>query len=163
MTDLGQQESSLLPVTALAVLGEYILAGAGTHLCIYSQSDSSLLSSQHTLKSQPIHGITVSDRQAHLGLILIWGGNLARFARVICDDSANTSESSKVSIQCGPLVETIDRIFDAAFSPAPPQHIDASLWTAKAGIITAHNALLQLDIETSISEQLTDIERYGSS
>ena len=131
-----QHETHRVPVTAVAFFRDgIVLAGEGNYLSIYS-ADHRRLKSVRIFESQAVHGITIDNGSATT--VLAWGGPLVRR---LCLD-LNGDGNSDISF--GGVHNVGDWILDAAF--APPSEGDMR----RAALVTAHNALLVADIDSSL-------------
>ena len=117
-------------MTALAFSKDYLFAGEGPILRIHRRHDNSLLETIKIFASQAIHGIAI-----HSDGIVVWGGHLVALYTFTSD---GTSTLKLVS-----SLEATDWILDIAISP------ELSGNKRKAALITAHNALLLLDLGDS--------------
>lgn len=112
-------------MTALAFSQDFLFAAEGPILRIHDRHDSKLFSTLKVFSSQAIHGITV-----YASGIIVWGGRLVAtydFCR-----GPNLLERRSI-------LEAIDWILDVSVSPESHKQ--------KAALVTAHNALLLLDLE----------------
>ena len=147
-------------MTALAFLKlgsrTLLLAGEGPFLRIYNYDAQQLLLAERIFKTQSLHGICtqpISNPKSggnFSGRVLIWGG------RSIClfavEDSAILEDQYHMQIQhIAKEIEADDWIFDACFSPLSYGQPKSSSITVlcKAVLVTAHNALLALNLHTS--------------
>ncbi|PSK34214.1 hypothetical protein B9Z65_8540 [Elsinoe australis] len=131
------------PVTALACSGAWLLAGEGPFLRIYSRTSITLKQSVAVFSETSIHGISLDTVDTNR--ILIWGGFYVAVLRV----QGLSSESGALTIQF--LVcptKCADWILDGQFSHIVTDHPDKNE-TYGAALVTAHNALLLLQIDSS--------------
>ncbi|KAG9698554.1 WD40 repeat-like protein, partial [Aureobasidium melanogenum] len=136
-----KHELHQVPVTALAFSKDHLFAGEGPVLRIYSRHDHELIESITVFSSQAIHGITI-----HSSGIIVWGG---RLVTLYVFTSADYSILSRFS-----SFEAADWILDIAVSP------EVSGKKQKAALITAHNALLLLELDwTTDLQELTSNSR----
>ncbi|KAI4731339.1 WD40 repeat-like protein, partial [Aureobasidium sp. EXF-10728] len=117
-----------VPVTALAFSKDYLFSGEGPILKIHSRHDSELIESITVFSSQAIHGIAICSTG-----IIVWGGRLVTCYNFVKLDQSILSRSSSL--------EAADWILDISVSPELPGQ------KQKAALITAHNALLLLEME----------------
>ncbi|KEQ59200.1 WD40 repeat-like protein, partial [Aureobasidium melanogenum CBS 110374] len=130
-----------VPVTALAFSKDHLFAGEGPILRIYRRHDNQLIESINVFCSQAIHGIAL-----HSGGIIVWGG---RLVTLYAFTSADHSLLSRLS-----SFESPDWILDIAVSP------EVSGQKQKAALITAHNALLLLELDSTTGlQELTSNSR----
>ncbi|KAI5265617.1 WD40 repeat-like protein [Aureobasidium subglaciale] len=123
-----KHELHRVPVTALALSKDHLFAGEGPVLRIHRRRDNELLLSINVFASQAIHGIAIYSEG-----IIAWGG------RVVTLYALTTNESSPLSFVSS--FEAADWILDISISPK------TSGDKQKAALITAHNALLLLDLD----------------
>lgn len=115
-------------MTALALSKDYLFAGEGTILRVHRRHDNELIQSFNVFSSQAIHGIAI-----HSDGIIVWGGRLITLF-IFCPDNDSILDRSD-------SFEAADWILDVSFSPQVPGQ------KQKAALITAHNALLLLDLD----------------
>jgi WD40 repeat protein len=129
-------------VTALAFSKDLLFAGEGPVLRIYRRYDNQLHETFDVFPSQAIHGIVVYSE----GLI-IWGGNLVASYLFTADKASLRRPAS--------FFEASDWILDISVAPETPGG------TQKAALVTAHNALLLLDLKhlTTGLQDLTSSSR----
>ncbi|TIA34858.1 WD40 repeat-like protein [Aureobasidium pullulans] len=125
-----KHELHRVPMTALAFSKDYLFAGEGPVLRIHQRHDNNLLETVKIFASQAIHGIAI-----YYDGIVVWGGRLVALYTFTSD---GTSTLELVS-----SLEATDWILDIAISP------ELSGNKRKAALITAHNALLLLDLGDS--------------
>ena len=123
-------------MTALASSGDYLLAGEGSHLKIYSRCTLGLLTSLDLFEKQSIHGIRLDPNND--STVIIWGGPLVTVLRL--SKPASDSLCPGVNHLCEPLTAP-DWILDVAFRPAD---LDSQSAETEIALVTAHNALLLL-------------------
>jgi len=114
-------------VTALALSKDYLFAGEGPILRVHRRHDNELIQSFNVFSSQAIHGIAI-----HSDGIIVWGGRLITLYIFSPDNNSVLDRSDSF--------EAADWILDISFSP------EVSGQKQKAALITAHNALLLLDL-----------------
>lgn len=114
-------------MTALALSKDYLFAGEGSILRVHRRHDNGLIQSLNVFVSQAIHGIAV-----HSEGIIVWGGRLITLYTFSPDNNSILDRSDSF--------EAADWILDISFSPQVPGK------KQKAALITAHNALLLLDL-----------------
>ncbi|KAH0370494.1 WD40 repeat-like protein, partial [Aureobasidium melanogenum] len=130
-----------VPVTALAFSKDHLFAGEGPILRIYRRHNHELIESITVFSSQAIQGITI-----HASGIIVWGG---RSITLYAFHTADHSILDRVS-----SFEAPDWILDISVSP------ELSGEKQKAALITAHNALLLLELDsTTGSQELTSNSR----
>lgn len=115
-------------MTALALSKDYLFAGEGTILSVHRRHDNELIQSFNVFPSQAIHGIAI-----HADGIIVWGGRLITLYTFSPDNNSILDQSDSF--------EAADWILDISFSPEVPGQ------KQKAALITAHNALLLLDLD----------------
>jgi WD40 repeat protein len=115
-------------VTALALSKDYLFAGEGPVLKVHRRHDNDLIHSINVFSSQAIHGIAV-----HSDGIIVWGGRLVTLYTFALDNNSLLDRSDSF--------EAADWILDISFSPKVAGQ------KQKAALITAHNALLSLDLD----------------
>jgi WD40 repeat protein len=126
-----------VPVTALAFSKDYLFAGEGPILRVHRRHDNQLIQSINVFSSQAIHGIAV-----HADGIIVWGGRLITLYTFALDDCSLLDRSDSF--------QAADWILDISFSPVVAGQ------KQKAALITAHNALLLLDLDRKSGlEELT--------
>lgn len=122
-------------MTALAFSADFLLAGEGTFLRIYSRRDEELLSSTELFIGQAIHGIVIHEGS---DCIIVWGGSSVRTLKIL---PAADDELPPVLI-VSPPARAPDWILDISFRPARTEiKTDQGI---EAALITAHNALFTL-------------------
>jgi WD40 repeat protein len=115
-------------VTALALSKDYLFAGEGPILRVHRRHDNELIQSINVFHSQAVHGIAI-----HSDGIIVWGGRLITLYTFAADNCSLLDRSDSF--------EAADWILDISFSP------EVSGRKQKAALITAHNALLLLDLD----------------
>ena len=131
-----QHEHHRVPVTALAPFRQdFILAGEGNLLKVYSTENRILLKSLPIFESQAVHGIIV-DHGAN-SKALAWGGPLVRVLLL------DLSDDKQLYIFVCEERSVHDWILDATF---PPREPGIPCVTA---VVTAHNALWTAGIHVS--------------
>jgi WD40 repeat protein len=124
-------------VTALALSKDYLFAGEGPILKVHRRHDNELIHSINVFSSQAIHGIAL-----HSDGIIVWGGRLITLYTFTLDNNSLLDHSDSF--------EAADWILDISFSPKVAGQ------KQKAALITAHNALLLLDLDQKSGlEELT--------
>lgn len=127
----------LAPVTAVAVLNEWVLFADGPICNIFSRRSSAIISSERIFAAQSIHGFALSVNHDASTTVLIWGGRLIKVVVLrIVDDQALVVEKSTV-------VGCLDWVLHASFAP---KIVDTT--NATAAIITAHNSLVLLSVHS---------------
>lgn len=116
-------------MTALAFSKDHLFAGEGPILKIYRRHDHEFIESITVFASQAIHGITV-----YSGGIIVWGGRLLTLYAFTSNDHSVLRRSSSF--------EAADWILDISVAPEVAGRIQ------KAALITAHNALLLLELDS---------------
>lgn len=114
-------------MTALALSKDYLFAGEGPILRVHRRHDNELIQSFNVFSSQAIHGIAI-----HSNGIIVWGGRLITLYTFSPDNNSVLDRSDSF--------EAADWILDISFSPEVPGQ------KQKAALITAHNALLLLNL-----------------
>ncbi|KAF2868017.1 WD domain-containing protein [Massariosphaeria phaeospora] len=133
-----------VPITALASAGPFLFAAEGPFLRIYHSQGVELLTSRRIFRAQAVHGIAVhSDSRDHLVLV-VWGGLLIRALDVYPSSLQHDSHQPRIGqIQTSPTVRAPDWILDLSFSPV----IDHGASNYRCAAVTAHNALLELELK----------------
>lgn len=121
-------------MTALELSRDYLFAGQGPVLVVYTRDGTRVLAETQVFESQVIHGIVLDNEPS---VILAWGGSLVSFLRLETD-------LHKHKLVIGSQVECPDWILHAAF-----QHSSNSGGSKAAALVTAHNALLTLTLDSS--------------
>lgn len=133
-----QHESCIVPITALAHVGDYLLVGEGQLLRVFRNSE--LLSTVRVFETQPIHGI-VCQKHSTQSNLLLWGGHH------LCP--VRFHMYPELHVQLGCVIKVQDWLLDVAFqsTAASRQEIlEATLINARAAAVTAHNSLLDISI-----------------
>ena len=131
-------------MTALASCGALLIAAEGPFLRFHHAKDSRYISSQRVFKAQAIHGIRVfSEQNAHIIKLVIWGGRLVRALEI---HLAGEGGVQSLSLCFSNIAKVSDWILDLA---PRPQRLDDDAQYQKAACVavTAHNALVQVQIE----------------
>ncbi|KAL1297845.1 hypothetical protein AAFC00_006372 [Neodothiora populina] len=124
-----------VPVTALAFSEHHLFAGQGPLLKIYNRGDNAVVQSHRVFASHAIHGIVLSGDTA-----IVWGGPFISVFRLLA-----FSEAQNV-VQPISTAQADDWILDIALCPRA--HADVH---CLAAALTAHNALLLLDLDVTSS------------
>ena len=132
-------------MTALAFCGQYLLAAEGPFLRILDHDSAVLLFTKQIFDSQTIHGIAVHDICSSTFVVIIWGGRSLRLAQLRLP-TASPVEMNNVDIWLSHITKAPDWILDFSLGPLKPQTSDNAFYHFKAAAITAHNALLGLDL-----------------
>ncbi|KAF7564952.1 WD40 repeat [Pyrenophora tritici-repentis] len=145
MSPTLHHECTRVPVTALAACGALLIAAEGPFLRFYLAKDSRYLSSVRIFKAQAIHGICVlAQDQAHVSRLVIWGGKLVRSLDV---DLAGEHGQEGLNLCVSNIARASDWILDLA--PRPKRLEDDRQYTTGTCVaVTAHNALLQVTVES---------------
>jgi len=132
-------------VTALASCGALLIAAEGPFLRFYLAKDSRYLSSVRIFKAQAVHGICVfAQDQAHASRLVIWGGRLVRSLDV---NFVGEHDQAGLSLCFSNVAKASDWILDLASRPTSLED-DGRYSTDTCVAVTAHNALLQVTVES---------------
>jgi len=136
-------------VTALASCGALLIVAEGPFLRFHHAKDSRYISSKRVFKAQAVHGIRVfSEENAHIIKLVIWGGRLVRALEI---HLAGQIGVQGLSLCFSNIAKASDWILDLA--PRPKSLDDDSQYHKAACIaVTAHNALVQVEIEQRKSD-----------
>ncbi|KAF2085098.1 WD40 repeat-like protein, partial [Saccharata proteae CBS 121410] len=138
-------ECARVPVTALTLAGQYLLAAEGPFLRIFDKEGNRSHGSLQIFKTQAIHGLVVCEQSAAKDLVVLaYGGTFLRLIRLDpgVDEGLENPSSTLGPVTCGP-----DWILDVA----PPFVTDGSLPEGFSTIaVTAHNGLLQIENESPV-------------
>ncbi|KAI4637537.1 uncharacterized protein J4E88_002007 [Alternaria novae-zelandiae] len=138
-----------VPVTALASCGALLIAAEGPFLRFHHASDSRYISSERVFKAQAIHGIRVfSEEHAHVIKLVIWGGRLVRALEI---DFADQVGQQGLSLCFSNVAKASDWILDLAPRPKGLDD-DAQYHKGSCIAVTAHNALLHVEMEQRTSD-----------
>lgn len=128
-------------MTALALLGRFLLAGEGPFLRCFDSRSSELLATVRVFQDQSIHGITTQDFHNEAASFVVWGGSSVRLGCISMKQRCQ--EQSEL-----PQVE-----MDSSTIEAPDWILDLSVVSSstnggenlRAAAISAHNALFLLE------------------
>ncbi|ORY19821.1 WD40-repeat-containing domain protein [Clohesyomyces aquaticus] len=147
MSPVLQHEHTLVPVTALATHDPLLYAGEGPYLRLYQTKNNYFLSTKQVFKSQSIHGVRVLPKSTHHVILILWGGFLVRALEIKISASDGGDQLEIESLQLSPTVRASDWILDLSIcSHDNPK--SSALTEAVCAAVTAHNALLELTIES---------------
>ncbi|RVX68486.1 hypothetical protein B0A52_07909 [Exophiala mesophila] len=153
-----------LPVTALKPVeigSEFLLvAGSGPWLHVYDQNSRQVLR-QQIFPCQPIHGIDAIEVTPLAGdpkhiSILIWGGRWLRYGELSLFPERQRLPNH-VILELSDLFDAKDWILKAVSVTTTSLHT-APNTSSTFFLLTAHNALLRLKINSHSSRQATQIE-----
>ncbi|KIV94460.1 hypothetical protein PV10_02226 [Exophiala mesophila] len=153
-----------LPVTALKPVeigSEFLLvAGSGPWLHVYDQNSGQVLR-QQVFPCQPIHGIdaievtTPAGDSKHIS-ILIWGGRWLRYGELSVLPE-HQSLPNHVILELSDLFDAKDWVLKAVSVTTTSLHT-APHNSSTFFLLTAHNALLRLKINSHSGRQATQFE-----
>lgn len=139
-------------MTALASVGPFLLAAEGPFLRIYNSHHSgafTLLGTRRIFNDHAIHGISLERDQTFPDVLLaVWGGPLIRFLKI---DLSTKIELVVESLQLSVVTRAPDWILDLSFGPVNPAEVPRAN-VAICAAVTAHNALIELTIHLSSSQ-----------
>lgn len=132
-------------MTALASCGALLVAAEGPFLRFYHAKDSRYIASKRVFRAQTVHGISVyAEDHDHTTKLVIWGGRLVRAIRVALAYSSDGPDA--LTVLLSGIGKAPDWILDLA--PRPISLEDEAVYQRSSCVaVTAHNALLQIDIE----------------
>ncbi|KAL6712577.1 WD repeat-containing protein 6 [Coniothyrium glycines] len=145
MSPILRHECTRAPITAAASCAGFLVAAEGPFLRFYSEVDACYISSQRIFKSQAVHGITVCPQQSpYVIRLVVWGGRLVRALEVDIADKDTVLDKSNLLLS--DIAAAPDWILD--LSPCPSNLIDGAVQPkAASAAVTAHNALLSIEID----------------
>ncbi|KAE8824615.1 hypothetical protein PTNB85_09379 [Pyrenophora teres f. teres] len=145
MSPTLHHECTRVPVTALASCGALLIAAEGPFLRFYLAKDSRYLSAVRVFKAQAVHGIcALAQDQAHASRLVIWGGKLVRSLDI---DLAGEYGQEGMNLCLSNIARASDWILDLAPRPKSLED-DRQYVTGTCVAVTAHNALLQVTVES---------------
>ncbi|OCL04886.1 WD40 repeat-like protein, partial [Glonium stellatum] len=158
-------ECARVPVTALAFCGQYLLAAEGPFLRIFDHDSAIVVLTKQIFDSQTIHGIAVHSKCSSAIIFVVWGGRSLRLARLRLSAASPSLEADRnhIDIWLSHVTEVADWILDFTFGPLIPQKPNTAPHHFKAAVITAHNALLELEISYHDDSQPTSFHSNGDS
>jgi hypothetical protein len=131
-------------VTAIASCGVLLVAAEGPFLRFYHAKDSRFIASKRVFKSQAVHGISVySEEYDDVTIIVVWGGRLIRAIEV--NVASTVRAEVQLDVRLSEVVKAPDWILDLA--PRFSSLEEAAYQTGACVAVTAHNALVQVNIE----------------
>ncbi|KAF1827915.1 WD40 repeat-like protein [Dissoconium aciculare CBS 342.82] len=146
-----QHENYRVPVTALAYWSDdVLLVGQGTHLRAYDTRTQARLCDHSVFATQAIHGISIHHGSSN-PIILVRGGQLITIL------IASRLPTGEFSVEQSAVYQSPDWVLDATFSPA------INGCTARAALVTAHNALTICDLSCEPLCARLDIAIPGSN
>ena len=151
LSTILQHEALRVPVTALAFDEEYLFSAQGPFLKIHSKSDAALLHVCRVFDSQAIHGIVPSR---HGGVLIVWGG------RSISIYHFEPNGDSPI-LHHRTILTAQDWVLDISLSPYTAVTSDHS--RPSAAVLTAHNALLLLELGPADGTELTLVHLTSTS
>lgn len=121
-------------MTALAFSEQYLFAGQGPYLKVHRREDARLLETHAVFASQAVHGFVVSGTT-----IVVWGGHFISIYTF-------SPKASKTVLDPTPIatLRAEDWILDVSVSPYANSGVENAC--PLAAVLTAHNALLILDL-----------------
>lgn len=132
-------------MTALASCDALLIAAEGPFLRFYLAKDSRYLSSIRVFKAQAIHGICVfAQERANASRLIIWGGRLVRGLEV---KFAGKHGEENLSSSFSNIARASDWILNLALRPKKLDD-DSQHFIGTCVAVTAHNALLQVKVES---------------
>lgn len=121
------------------------MAAEGPFLRFYRAKDFEYVASRRVFKAQSVHGISVyaeEHNQSHVTKLVVWGGRLVRALEVI----SSGLDFGDLDVHLSVVARAPDWILD--LTPRPIDLEDEAVYHAGTCVaVTAHNALLQVDIE----------------
>ena len=148
-------------MTALAFLTfgsrTLLLAGEGPFLRFYEQDTHRCLLSERIFRSQAIHGICTESKcgcKPPFNRVVIWGGRSV--CHVIVDYTwTHPGRYDPHLRQTARDIQADDWIFDVCFVHVVSNGLAAPspTYTCKAVLVTAHNALLALNLQTDPNDE----------
>jgi hypothetical protein len=141
-------------VTAIASCGVLLVAAEGPFLRIYHAKDSRFLASKRVFKAQTVHGISIySEEYDDVIKIVTWGGRLLRALEI--NVVPTVGGEIQLHVHLSEVAKAPDWILDLA--PRFSSLEEAAYQTGACVAVTAHNALVQVNIERQYAE--VDIDR----
>ncbi len=145
------------PVTALSFYesgsGTFILAGEGPYIEVYERLSSQLLFRTRVFDSQAVHGIAVAKSplfQTDYSTIIVWGGSKICVYTI----TVNSEKPYKLSLKaCIPEFSAPDWVLDCSWALSHIDEAQVPRRSRQAFLITAHNALLCLELEDTLHEE----------
>lgn len=150
-------------MTALAFCGPFICVAEGPFLQLLHQESSELVTSYQVFHKQAIHGILVCSRSESSLTLFIYGGCYIRSISLIFLEQAGEAQDSVHRNQV-PLVylsrilRCPDWILDASIASSNGSADTVERRTVAA--ITAHNALLQIEVQYDPEQKHGTPSRY---
>ncbi|KAF3035454.1 hypothetical protein E8E12_005710 [Didymella heteroderae] len=146
MSPTLQHECTRVPVTALASCGALLVAAEGPYLRFYHAKSSKFIASTRVFKAQAVHGISVyAEDIGNVTKLVIWGGRLVRAIQI--NASPDSPGAEPLTLSLSNVVKAPDWILDLA--PRMSSLDDENVYNKNTcAAVTAHNALLELTIES---------------
>jgi hypothetical protein len=140
-------------VTAIASCGVLLVAAEGPFLRFYHAKDSRFVASKRVFKAQAVHGISVySEEYDDIIKIVTWGGRLIRALEV--NVALTVRGEIQLDVRLSEVAKAPDWILDLA--PRFSSLEEAAYQTGACVAVTAHNALVQINIERQYADVDTD-------
>jgi hypothetical protein len=134
-----------------------LVAAEGPFLQFYHAKDSRFIASKRVFKAQAVHGISVySEEYDNVIKLVIWGGRLVRALEV--NVAPADCDEIQLHVRLSEVAKAPDWILDLA--PHFSSLDEAAYQTGTCVAITAHNALLQINIERPDAD--TDAHRFAT-
>ncbi|KAF4553124.1 WD domain-containing protein 26 [Elsinoe fawcettii] len=134
-----QHQHGQYPVTALAISSTWLYASEGPSLNLYDRHKCTLVHTVRVFDDASIHGLNLWATDGEY--LLIWGGPYVAVLRILAP--ADQGEISKVQWILNPT-GCPDWILDGQF--APVSYVAGEVVPTRAALLTAHNALLLLNL-----------------
>ncbi len=133
-------------MTALASCGALLIAAEGPFLRFHHAKDSRYISSERVFNAQAVHGIrVVSEEHAHVIQLVVWGAKLVRALEINFTGQVGAQD---LSLCFSNVAKASDWILDLAPRPIALDD-DAQYHKGSCVAVTAHNALLRVNIQRS--------------
>ncbi|KAF2814610.1 WD40 repeat-like protein [Mytilinidion resinicola] len=152
-----------VPVTALAFCDQYLFAAEGPFLQLFHHKSSKLTASQQIFRKQAIHGILICSQSDSSIVLLIHGGCYVRLLRLHFSKLDDTRKGSLPQeefaiFHLSLVLKCPDWILDVRLAPSSISTSSTLIERRTVAAITAHNALLRLNLkfEPSSTPTATD-------